>query len=121
MKLTSRNQDGIHIISLVGSFIHLEVKNFRQQLSEIITQHSAHVIIDLGQLSFIDAQALSTFLSARKLAQQQGGEVVLLNPTPKVRALLELTRLQHTFFIYGDEKAAIAQLLQQKTNSYDMA
>jgi anti-sigma B factor antagonist len=49
-------------------------------------------------------------ISILKAAQLRGGEVVLRDPSPDVRALIELTRLHQVFDIYIDEKAAVDSL-----------
>jgi anti-sigma B factor antagonist len=108
MELTCRAVEGVHVVTLSGSLISAEAARARQQLNEIISMHSPYLIIDLARLNFIDARGLSVFISALKTAHKYGGEVLLLNPTPVVRALIELTRLQQTFSIFADEMAAIA-------------
>lgn len=108
MELTYRAVEGIHVVTLSGSLISAESAQARQQLNQIISMHAPYLVLDLARLNFIDARGLSVFISALKTAQKYGGEVLLLNPTPVVRALIELTRLQQTFSIFADETAAIA-------------
>ena len=48
-------------------------------------------------------------ISAFKLTRAVGGTVVLLNPSPPVRALIELTRMQQVFDIVDDEAAAVTR------------
>ena len=107
MELICRAVEGIHVATLSGSLISAESARARQQLNEIISMQSPYLILDLARLNFIDARGLSVFVSALKTAHKYGGEVLLLNPTPVVRALIELTRLQQTFSIFADEMAAI--------------
>ena len=108
MELKCRSVEGVQIVTLIGSFVSAETTKVRHQLNQLLETHSPHLIIDLAQLHFIDARGLSVFISALKTAQRRGGEVLLLRPTPTIRALIEMTRLQHTFSIYADEAAAIA-------------
>lgn len=108
MQLTYRTVNGVPIATLSGSFFRTEVPRIRQQLTQMINEDTPYLIIDLTTLNFIDAGGLSTFVSALKVARQYGGDVLLLNPTPAVRAIIELIRLQHTFRIYADETVAIA-------------
>lgn len=107
MQLTYRTVKGVPIATLAGSFIKTEVPRVRQQLTQMIDKNVPYLILDLTQLTFVDVRGLSVFVSALKVARQYQGEVLLLNPTPAVRAIIELVRLQHTFSIYADESAAI--------------
>lgn len=112
MELTFRSLKDIQVVTLSGSLTSIDAPSVRQQLNEIIMKHSPYLILDLSHLNFIDARGLSVFVSALKKAQQYQGEMLLLNPTPVVRALIELTRLQQTFSIYADEAAAIVHCTQ---------
>lgn len=108
MQLTYRTLESVLIATLSGHFLRKEVPTVRQQLTQIIKQDTPYLILDLAPLMSIDASGLSVFISALKVARQYKGDVLLLNPTPTVRAMIELVRLQHTFNIYKDEVAALA-------------
>ena len=86
MQLTYRTIKGVTIAMLSGSFVRTRVPHIRQQLTEKINKDTPFIVLDLEQLTFIDASGLSVFVSARKVARQYDGDVLLLNPTPAVRA-----------------------------------
>lgn len=112
MTLTYQIKQGIPIVTLSGSLINMDAASVRRQLIALIEKLSPYLIIDLTQLNVIDARGLSVFVSALKKAQQHHGEVLLLNPTPPVRTLIELIHLQDIFNIYIDEAAALAHCNQ---------
>jgi anti-sigma B factor antagonist len=112
MTLTYQIKEGIPIVALSGHFINIDTAPVRRQLIELIEKSSPYLIIDLTQLNVIDASALSVFVSARQKAQEYQGEILLLNPTPAVRNLIEIIHLQDIFSIYIDEAAALAHCNQ---------
>ena len=61
------------------------------------------VEIDLSQTQFIDSCGLGALIAVQKCATNHNGNgavpVRLLNPTPSVQHLLELTRLHRNFEI----------------------
>ncbi len=116
MHVECRSVNSVQIAQFFGSLLGSEVQEVKYQLNQLITQQSPYLIIDLSSLNFIDVKGLSTFVSVLKRAQYCQGDVLLLNPTIKVRALIELTQLQYTFFIYLDENAAVAYCAQKKTH-----
>ena len=116
LKLIYRNVEGIPVVTLKGRLVQAEVAQLRQQIREIIEKHPPYFILNLAHLDFIDAHGLSVFISALKIAQQRKGEVLLLNPMPNVRTMIELIRLQESFSIYADEAAAIAYCTQSLGN-----
>jgi len=107
MELSCHTIEGIPIVTL-----SVETPLVRQKLNTIIGIQSPYLIFDLSRLNFVDARGLSILVSALKMARKYGGEVLLLNPTPVVRALIELTRLQQMFRIYADEASAIKHCRQ---------
>jgi anti-sigma B factor antagonist len=57
-------------------------------------------VLDLAEISTIDAAGLGSLLSARKWAGATGTELKLMNLTPQVEELLDLTRLRSVFAVY---------------------
>ncbi len=53
--------------------------------------------VDLSQVEFLDSSGISVLIQGLKLAQERSADYVLLDPSPKVRAVIELSQLQ-TFF-----------------------
>ena len=54
-------------------------------------------VLDLAEISAIDAAGLGILLSMRGWARAAGVELKLMNLTPKVEELLELTKLRSAF------------------------
>lgn len=110
MDLSHRNLGKIDIIQLSGRLVMADAPDVRQKLLAIIDDDHNRVILDLAEVDFMDSIGLSVLISVFKAARVRGGDVLLLNLTPAVRSLIELTRLQQIFEIFDDETAAIARL-----------
>jgi N-acetylglucosaminyldiphosphoundecaprenol N-acetyl-beta-D-mannosaminyltransferase len=82
---------------------HQTATHYRRAIGRAITalarQGGAALTIDLSQVATIDAMGLAVLVSALKDARKVEVEVVLQDPAPTVRRLIELTRLQHLFEI----------------------
>src|ERR671914_449087 len=61
------------------------------------------IVLDLGELTFIDGGGLRALQEAGARARSNGHELVLENPTPWVRQLLELCELDRELDIEGEE------------------
>jgi anti-anti-sigma factor len=61
------------------------------------------VVIDLGDVAFIDSSGLRSLLAASRRAQERGTTVVLRSPSREVRRLLEITGTTAQFELDGDE------------------
>ena len=72
--------------------------------------HSSRTFWVPWMLILIDSSGLSVLVSAREAARAAGGDVLLLKPNSTVRSLIELTRLQEIFEIFGNEQHAVERL-----------
>lgn len=110
MILTHRNVEGIDIVSLAGRLVMADVPQVRQKLLATVEQGSGKVVLNLADVGFMDSSGLSVLISVFKATRLKNGDVALLNLSPTVRSLIELTRLQQVFSIFDDEAAALARL-----------
>ena len=55
--------------------------------------------MDLSQTRFVDSSGLGMLIALHKTMVGRGGSVRILNPTPSVQQILELTRLHRVFEI----------------------
>ena len=109
MKLNHRRIDSIDLVEMSGRLVMADAPEARQRLESIIEQGSGKLIIDLSDVGFMDSSGLSVLISTFKQTRTKDGDVVLLNPSPAVRTLFELTRMQQVFDIVDDEAAAAAR------------
>ncbi|MFO1498398.1 MAG: STAS domain-containing protein [Verrucomicrobiota bacterium] len=72
---------------------------FRDQVRSSLTEAQKNVEIDLTETMFVDSCGLGALISLHKAVCPRGGLVRLLNPTPPVRQILELTRMHRIFEI----------------------
>jgi anti-sigma B factor antagonist len=72
---------------------------FRDQVRGSLADRLKNIDIDLSQTMFLDSCGLGALISLHKTACTRSGSVRLLNPTPPVQQILELTRLHRVFEI----------------------
>jgi anti-sigma B factor antagonist len=72
---------------------------FRDQVRAALRDEQKNIEIDLSQTMFIDSCGLGALVSLHKTACSRHGQVRLLNPTPPVNQILELTRMHRIFAI----------------------
>jgi anti-anti-sigma factor len=79
----------------------------RALLDTVRTQNESRVLIDLSTVSRIDSTGLGALMSCHCHALQNSGALKLLNPTPSVKAVLEVTHIDSILETFEDETAAI--------------
>jgi anti-sigma B factor antagonist len=72
---------------------------FRDQARAALTEDQKHIEIDLSETTFLDSCGLGTLIALHKTTGSRNGIVRLLNPTPGVQQILELTRMHRLFEI----------------------
>ncbi len=73
--------------------------DFRNQACAALTAAQKNIEIDLSQTVLLDSCGLGTLISLHKTTSNRNGAVRLLNPTPGVRQILDLTRMHRIFEI----------------------
>jgi len=72
---------------------------FRDEARAAMTDTQKNIEIDLSETSFVDSCGLGTLIALHKTACSRKGMVRLVNPTPSVQQILELTRMHRIFEI----------------------
>jgi anti-sigma B factor antagonist len=73
--------------------------NFRDEVRGAMTDTQRNIEIDLSQTMFVDSCGLGALISLHKTTCNRKGTVRLVNPTPPVQQILELTRMHRIFEI----------------------
>ena len=97
MKVSSQgetvNVSGIRELGAANS------QSFRDEVRGAMGQGLRNIDIDLSQTTFVDSCGLGALISLHKATCDRKGAVRLINPTPPVQQILELTRMHRIFEI----------------------
>jgi len=109
LTITSREVNGVSVLDLSGRITLGEGSvQLREAIRGLIGKGAKIILLNLGNVNYIDSSGLGELVSAFTTAKNQQAEVKLLNLTKKVHDLLQLTKLYTVFDIYDDEASAIA-------------
>ncbi len=109
LTIASREVDGVAVLDLSGRITLGEGSvQLRDAIRGLIGKGSKNILLNLGDVNYIDSSGLGELVSAFTTAKNQQAEVKLLKLTKKVHDLLQLTKLYTVFDIYDDEAVAIA-------------
>lgn len=79
----------------------------RDQIRELLGKGEKKILLNLGDVTYIDSSGIGELVSAFTTVRNQGGELKLLNLTKKVHDLLQITKLYTVFDVKDDEASAI--------------
>lgn len=78
------------VVSLTGD-VDLDRKPEIEHVLQAALDASAHVVIDLARVHFVDTTGISMLVAAKRDARQRGRTVDIINIDDWVRRVLELT------------------------------
>jgi anti-sigma B factor antagonist len=108
MKASTRQIDGVTIVDLSGRITLGEGSVIlRDTVKDLLAKGQKRILLNLGDVSYIDSSGIGELVSAFTSVRNQGGELKLLHLTKKVHDLLQITKLYTVFDVKDDEAAAI--------------
>jgi len=107
LKLTTREKDGVLIVDCSGRIVFGDESSLlRNEVKQLIPTHK-RIILNLGEINYIDSGGLGTLVALHTSAQLAGGTIKLTNLTRRVDDILQVTKLVTVFDVYNSEKEAI--------------
>jgi anti-sigma B factor antagonist len=108
MKISTRNVDGVSILDCSGRITLGEGSiTLRDTVRDLLAKGQKKILLNLGDVSYIDSSGIGELVSAFTTVRNQGGELKLLNLTKKVHDLLQITKLYTVFDVKDDETSAV--------------
>jgi anti-sigma B factor antagonist len=102
-------QDGTLVIILTptGRLDITTAWQFRLKLQECIAKFSRHVVVNLGQVNFIDSSGLTSLVAGMRDADKVRGSFRICNVHPEARLVFEVTMMDSVFEIFNTEEEAL--------------
>ena len=108
IKATNRQVDGVTIVDLSGRLVLGEgTSTLREVLQDLVGRGQKKILLNLGDVNYIDSSGLGTLVSGYTTLTGQQGQLKLVNLTTKVHDLLQITKLLTVFEVFDNEAAAI--------------
>src|SRR6266576_3630292 len=108
MKATSRNVDGVEIISLEGK---ITIGSGDSQLREVITNAVNNgknkILLDMSKVTTIDSSGIGELVGSYTTVTNRGGKLKLLHLPAKLNELLHVTQLITVFEVHESEDEAV--------------
>jgi anti-sigma B factor antagonist len=108
LKTSTRQVDGVTIVDCNGRITLGEGSIvLRDLVKDLLSKGQKKILMNLGDVNYIDSSGIGELVSAYTTVKNQGGELKLLNLTKKVHDLLQITKLYTVFDVKDDEAAAV--------------
>lgn len=109
LHVTQRSAAGVVVLELHGRIVLEDGDQaLRDAADRAIEAGRLSVLIDLHDVSYIDSAGIGAVVEAYLRLTHRGGQCKLLQPSPHVRRVLDITRLSTVIETFDDEAAALA-------------
>jgi anti-sigma B factor antagonist len=101
--------DGVMLVDVRGRItLGPETEALRSKLKELVNAGHHRIILNLGEVTYLDSVGLSTLVAGYTSTRTAGGNLKLLHLPRGVHQLLQITRLSTVFEIHEDLGSAVA-------------
>jgi anti-sigma B factor antagonist len=108
VKLNTRQVGQVSVMDVAGRITLGEGSSaLRDLLREMVGKGQKKILLNLGEVSYIDSSGIGELVSGFTTVTNSGGELKLLNLNKRVKDLLQITKLYTVFDVHEDEAGAI--------------
>jgi anti-sigma B factor antagonist len=107
IEVEQRERD-VAVVQLEGRLDFLSASAARDEFARVVQDGTHRIVVDLGDVAFIDSSGLGSLIGGLKVARQAGGDLRLARPTEQARSVLKLTSLDRVFQAHGTIDEALA-------------
>lgn len=108
--ITQRLLNGYPIVEVCGEVDLSTASEFKSAIHKIVEDGHKHIIIDMSQISYMDSSGFGVLLGACKRVHPQNGTIRLVGCNPIISRMLNITRLDILFQIYGTLEEALKEV-----------
>jgi anti-sigma B factor antagonist len=108
VKLTSRQVGDVTVVDVAGRITLGEgASAFRNAIRDLVTKGNKKVLLNLGEVSYIDSSGIGELVSGFTTVTNSGGQLKLVGLSKRVKDLLQITKLYTVFEAFDDETEAV--------------
>ena len=108
LNVVEKEVEGVTVLQLAGRITLGEESNqLRLKLKDTLNQGKTRLVLDLGEVTYIDSAGLGALVAGYTSAQNQGANLKLANLTKRFREQLHITKLVTVFDVYDNVQDAV--------------
>lgn len=108
LQLVEKEVKGVVVLELSGRVtLGDESTQLRTKIKDLLAQGKKRLVLDLGNVSYIDSAGLGTLVAGYTSSQNQGTGMKLASLTKRFREQLTITKLVTVFDVYDTVAEAV--------------
>jgi anti-sigma B factor antagonist len=114
LSLQSRTVGDVRVIQCRGRIVAgTEAQSLQDHVRKLMPG-TPHLVLQLGEVDFIDSSGLGTLVRLRANAHAAGGDIKLCAVPPAIAKLLQVTNLHRVFEMHASDADAVAASYQRR-------
>lgn len=108
MKIQREDSGSVAILRLSGKLMGgPDAEAFQSVVQTVLDQGCRHLLVDLGEVNWINSTGLGILISSYTTLRKRGGQLKLLNVSKRIESILMVTKLNTYFESFQDEMRAL--------------
>jgi anti-sigma B factor antagonist len=109
MQISERTVGDVVIVDVAGKVTLGDGGDvaLRDKMRSLIQQNHKKVLLNLGEVSYVDSAGLGEIVQSYASVTKNGGKLKLLNVTKRIKDLLSITKLLTVFECHDNEADAL--------------
>jgi anti-sigma B factor antagonist len=106
--IETRTVNGTPILDLTGEVDSYNAPKLRDQMTQLIEEGKADLVINMTGVEYIDSTGLGTLVGGLKRASEHGGGIRIICPNEQIYKVFNITGLVRVFSIHDSEQSALS-------------
>ena len=88
-------------------------QRFRNLIHEKLAAGKTNILLNMSEVFYLDSSGLGELVAAYTTATNRGGKLKLMKLSPRVRDIVQLTKVYRIFEVFNDEDSAVRSFESQ--------
>ena len=98
------------VVHLSGRVDEKGAPEFESACAKHLSNGMTHVVLDLSELQYVSSMGIRSFIRLKKLAEEQGGALLLCGLKGFVKEVFDVTHVTELFPLFDSTDAALASI-----------
>ena len=108
LRIAERVVDGITILDMSGRLVLDQGDEaFRDCVTAVLARGQKQILVNLKDVTYIDSAGVGALVGKMLSVRRAGGDLKLLNLTPRSNRVMTITKLLTVFEAFDDEAEAV--------------
>lgn len=101
-------QDGaVTVLTARGKIAGESARDLERAVEHLVHHGQHYILLDMAEVTYVDSCGLGQLVAAFAAAQDARASLKLVRVTPRIRALLHITRLNRVFEVFTTRQDAV--------------